>query len=107
MSQVLESAARLQQVVSDAVLVGGAGGAAAAPHASQRDSFDLDHVLADLKERFEVVLDVAALAERIGTSTSRLSTYLNGRVAPASTLLVRMERVAGSNTARPAQGTGA
>ncbi len=36
----------------------------------------------------------AAFAEAIGTSASRLSTYLNGRVAPSSTLLVRMERVA-------------
>lgn len=44
-------------------------------------------------------LDRAAFAEAIGTSTSRLSTYLTGKVAPASTLLVRMERVARS--ARP------
>jgi predicted transcriptional regulator len=36
----------------------------------------------------------AASAEAIGTSTSRLSTYLTGTVAPSSTLLVRMERVA-------------
>lgn len=36
----------------------------------------------------------AAFAERVGTSTSRLSTYLSGRVVPASTMLVRMERVA-------------
>lgn len=40
-------------------------------------------------------LDRATFAARIGTSTSRLSTYVTGRVAPASTLLVRMERVAG------------
>ncbi len=40
-------------------------------------------------------LDRAAFAARIGTSTSRLSTYLTGRVAPSSTMLVRMERVAG------------
>jgi DNA-binding transcriptional regulator YiaG len=42
-------------------------------------------------------LDRAAFAARIGTSTSRLSTYLTGRVAPSSTLLVRMERVAGAH----------
>jgi hypothetical protein len=40
-------------------------------------------------------LDRSAFAERIGTSASRLSTYLTGRVAPSSTLVVRMERVAG------------
>jgi hypothetical protein len=36
----------------------------------------------------------AAFAEAIGTSASRLSTSLSGRVSPASTPLVRMERVA-------------
>lgn len=36
----------------------------------------------------------AAFAEAIGTSAPRLSTYLNGKVAPSSTLLVRMERLA-------------
>lgn len=36
----------------------------------------------------------AAFAEALGTSASRLSTYLTGKVAPSSTLLVRMERIA-------------
>lgn len=39
-------------------------------------------------------LSRSGFAERIGTSSSRLSTYLNGKVAPSSTLLVRMERIA-------------
>jgi hypothetical protein len=39
-------------------------------------------------------LSRAAFAEAIGTSPSRLSTYLSGKIAPSSTLLVRMERVA-------------
>jgi len=51
---VLESASRLQQVVPDAVLV---GGSAAALYAGHRDSYDHDHVLADLRDRFEVVLE--------------------------------------------------
>jgi hypothetical protein len=103
--RVLESAARLQEVVPDAVLV---GGSAAAPWASHRTSFDHDHVLQDLSDRFDAVLEaieatdgwvtnrvtsevrdlVASsglskqdFAERIGTSRSRLSTYLSGRVA--------------------------
>lgn len=33
-------------------------------------------------------------AREIGTSRSRLSTYCSGKVVPAATLLVRMERVA-------------
>lgn len=51
---VLESAARLQRLVPDAVLV---GGSAAAVHAGHRLSFDHDHVLADLRHRFDVVLE--------------------------------------------------
>jgi hypothetical protein len=52
--QVLESAARLQRLVPDAVLV---GGSAAALHAGHRLSLDHDHVLADLRDRFDAVLD--------------------------------------------------
>lgn len=51
--RVLESAARLQQLVPDAVLV---GGSAAAWHAGHRISFDHDHVLTDLNQRFDAVL---------------------------------------------------
>ena len=35
-----------------------------------------------------------AFAARIGTSASRLSTYLNGKVMPSAALMVRMRRVA-------------
>ena len=51
---VLESAARLQELVPDAVLV---GGSAAALYAGHRDSFDHDHVVSDLTDRFDVVLE--------------------------------------------------
>src|SRR5687767_1362929 len=51
---VLESAARLQELVPDAVLV---GGSAAALYAGHRDSYDHDHVVADLRDRFDVVLE--------------------------------------------------
>lgn len=51
---VLESASRLQQLVPDAVLV---GGAAAALYAGHRDSYDHDHVIADLRDRFDIVLE--------------------------------------------------
>lgn len=52
--RVLESAARLQAVVPDAVLV---DGSAAALWANHRSSHDHDHVLQDLGARFDVVLD--------------------------------------------------
>ncbi|BBZ55217.1 hypothetical protein MPHO_22090 [Mycolicibacterium phocaicum] len=51
---VLESAARLQRLVPDAVPV---GRSAAAFHARHRDSFDHDHVVRDLEQRFGAVLD--------------------------------------------------
>jgi hypothetical protein len=50
---VLRSAARLQQLVPDAVLV---GGSAAALYAHHRTSTDHDHVLTDLADRFDAVL---------------------------------------------------
>lgn len=51
---VLASAARLQELIPDAVLV---GGSAAAYHARHRLSVDHDHVLSDLRERFDAVLE--------------------------------------------------
>ena len=51
---VLRSAARLQRLVPDAVLV---GGSAAVFYAGHRASYDHDHVLADLASRFDAVLE--------------------------------------------------
>lgn len=51
---VLESAARLQELVPDAVLV---GGTVAALYAGHRMSYDHDHVVSDLRQRFDLVLD--------------------------------------------------
>jgi hypothetical protein len=66
--RVLESAARLQAVVPDAVLV---GGSAAALWASHRTSFDHDHVLADLNTRFDTVLEAIETTE--GWVTNRVT----------------------------------
>lgn len=58
---VLKSAARLQEIIPEAVLV---GGSAAAFHAGHRVSFDHDHVISDLTDRFDTVLDnLEALAD--------------------------------------------
>jgi DNA-binding transcriptional regulator YiaG len=59
-------------------------------------------------EREEVAAEVRGLvgssglsqqefAERIGTSGSRLSTYMSGKVVPSAALIVRMRRVARSS----------
>jgi DNA-binding transcriptional regulator YiaG len=61
--------------------------------------------LAADSERGEVAAEVRRLvgdsglsqhdfADRIGTSRSRLSTYMSGKVVPSAALLVRMRRVA-------------
>jgi hypothetical protein len=65
---VLESAAHLQRLVPDAVLV---GGSAAALHAGHRLSLDHGHVLADLALRFDAVLDAVETDE--GWATNRLT----------------------------------
>lgn len=39
-------------------------------------------------------LTQAAFAELVGTSASRLSTYLRGKVTPSAAMLVRIERAA-------------
>ncbi len=54
LEDVLESAAQLQELVPGAVLV---GGSAAALHAHHRQSFDHDHVIVDLAERFDTILE--------------------------------------------------
>lgn len=65
LTRVLRSAARLQEVVPDAVLV---GGSAAALHAGHRDSFHHDHVLSDLVERYEAVLEAVEATDGWATS---------------------------------------
>ncbi len=54
LEEVLGKAARLQELVPGAVLV---GGSAAAFHAHHRESLDHDHVVVDLGERFDSILE--------------------------------------------------
>lgn len=64
---MLAAAARLQELVPEAALV---GGSAAALHAHHRVSFDDDHVVEDLRSRFDEVL--AAIEDSKGWVTSRV-----------------------------------
>lgn len=66
--RVLRSAARLQELVPDAILV---GGSAAALYADHRDSYGHDHVLADLADCFDAVLD--AVEAQDGWVTNRVT----------------------------------
>lgn len=54
LDHVLKKAAQLQSLVPGAVLV---GGSAAALHAHHRESLDNAHVLVDLNERFDLILE--------------------------------------------------
>lgn len=65
---VMESAAHLQRLVPGAVLV---GGSAAILYADHRESRDHDHVLPDLADRFEMVLE--AVEEDEGWATNRVT----------------------------------
>src|SRR5690625_7542822 len=69
-----EAAARLQELVPDTTLV---GGSAAALYAGHRTSFDHDHVLADLRERFDVVLE----------ALEREEEWVTNRVRPGKVIL--------------------
>jgi hypothetical protein len=64
---ILSSAARLQRILPEAVLV---GGTASAIHAGHRFSRDADHVLTDLRHRFDAVL--AQLESVAGWKTARV-----------------------------------
>lgn len=70
---MLESAARLQEVVPEAVLV---GGAAAAWYAGHRASFDHGHVVPDLADRYASVLEAVEATEGWVTSVRASSPPL-------------------------------
>ncbi len=65
--EVLESAADLQEMVPDTVLV---GGTVSSLYAGHRTSYDHDHVLMDLKDRYESILE--ALEEEGDWVTNRV-----------------------------------
>ncbi len=74
MKEVLEKAARLQELVPGAVLV---GGSAAALHAHHRESRDHDHVVEDLAERFDAILE----------NLEALGDWSTARVQPGKIIL--------------------
>lgn len=88
---VLRSAAELQQRVPDAVLV---GGAAAAMHAGHRASLDHDHVLTDLAERYDEVLEAVELTDGWATSVraSRPPMTIMGSLGGVEARLRQMRR---------------
>jgi hypothetical protein len=96
---VLRSAAQLQGLVPDAVLV---GGSAAALHARHRLSFDHYHVLTDLVERYEAVLEAVEAAAGWATSVraSRPPFTLLGSLGGVEAGLRQLRRRAPLETIR-------
>ncbi len=74
LEDVLEKATRLQALVPGAVLV---GGSAAALHAAHRESLGHDHVVADLTERFDSILE----------NLEALGDWSTARVQPGKIIL--------------------
>jgi len=75
MEKVLRSAARLQEIIPGAVLV---GGSAATIHAQHRLSEDHDHVLRDLDKRFNIVFEALAADSGWETATAREGKIILG-----------------------------
>ncbi|HLL91439.1 MAG TPA: hypothetical protein VK252_00760 [Solirubrobacteraceae bacterium] len=74
LDDVLAKAAELQALVPGAVLV---GGSAAALHAGHRESLDHDHVVVDLEQRFDSILE----------NLEALGDWSTARVQPGKIIL--------------------
>jgi len=105
LAHVLKSAARLQEVVPEAVLV---VGSAAAMYAGHRDSFDHDHVLIDLVERYEAILDAVEATDGWATSVraSRPPFTIMGRLGGIEAGLRQLRRTRPLETCRVDVGDG-
>lgn len=58
-----------------------------------------DEVISRIRRALELSeLSQADFAREVGTSASRLSTYLSGQVMPSAAMLVRIEKVGIANT---------
>ncbi|MEX2553674.1 MAG: hypothetical protein WD627_11820 [Actinomycetota bacterium] len=102
---VLSAAARLQELVPDAVLV---GGTAAAQHAGHRVSFDDDHVLADLRDRFDQLLDDLESTDGWITARTRRPVLILGSLDGVETgirQLIRRRPLEVESMTVPSRGT--
>lgn len=89
MGRVLDSAAEFQKLVPDAVLV---GGSAVSAHIGHRQSFDHDHVLPDLAERFEAIFEFLSEQEKWRTAHVRQGKVILGSFDGIETGLRQLRR---------------
>ena len=86
---VMAAAAHLQELLADAVLV---GGTAAALHAGHRVSFDADHVIVDLRDRFDALLDALEATDGWATARVRRPVLILGRLDGVETGIRQLVR---------------
>ena len=89
MRRVLDSAADFQQLVPDAVMV---GGSAVSAYTGHRQSFDHDHVLTDLAERFASIFEFLAEQEKWHTAHVRQGKVILGSFENIETGLRQLRR---------------
>lgn len=88
--RLLAAERHLQAIVPGTILV---GGTAAAVHAGHRLSLDGDHVLADLKERFDHVLEQLEAAAGWRTNRIRRPVLVLGQLDGVMTGIRQLQRV--------------
>lgn len=89
MRQVFDSAAEFQKLVPDAVMV---GGSAVTAHIGHRQSFDHDHVLADLAERFAAIFEFLSEQEKWQTAHVKEGKVILGSFDGIETGLRQLRR---------------
>ncbi|WP_199035213.1 hypothetical protein [Glycomyces salinus] len=94
---------RLQELVPDAVLV---GGSAAALYAGHRDSYDHDRVVADLRDRFDVALEALESEGEWVTNRVRPGKIIFGRLSDIETGVRQLIRRRPLETAEIELGSG-
>jgi hypothetical protein len=103
MRRVFDSAAGFQKLVPDAVMV---GGSAASAHIGHRQSFDHDHVIADLSQRFSTIFDFLSEQEKWRTAHVREGKVILGSFDGVETGLRQLRRCSPLETERLAVGEG-
>ncbi len=94
---ILSSAAHLQRIVPNAVLV---GGTAAAAYEGHRISFDADHTVGDLRERFDEILETLESVAGWKTARVRRPVLILGSLDGIETGVRQLIRAAPLETAQ-------
>lgn len=101
--RILSAAARLQTILPEAVLV---GGTATAAHVHHRISYDADHTVIDLRERFDAILEELESVAGWETARIRRPVLILGSLDGIETGIRQLIRSAPLQTQRLSIGNG-